>query len=303
VYRKVRVADVIDTDATLPFELGRYALRAHFDFVVTDREHVPQFAVEFDGPGHSTIHDAKKDELSRRDNLALFRVDLRSSQDRSGEMSFLGYLLHLWFLAPFQEMQARGEIPADEPFVTSGFLRPDAKNTPCCWGWTISDFELPNETFSTTMECWGVRSGFKIVDGNKQTIAYVYGHADPRDAETAKGLTLNEAWRIARNIAKLPELLRKPWAGVRSGASFSEQALLSGGWIHAIQGDRYGARTQQWNVNAHLSHTGTNPVNATTWRQTLTGCVIPAVTKRQKNSQRSLNKSSPLAPSRNVSGN
>src|SRR6476620_5182158 len=126
--------NVIDTDATLPFELGRYALMAHFDFVVTDREHVPQFAVEFDGPGHSTIHDAKKDELSRRDNLALFRVDLRSSQDRSGEMSFLGYLLHLWFLAPFQEMQARGEIPADEPFVTSGFLRPDAKNTPCCWG-------------------------------------------------------------------------------------------------------------------------------------------------------------------------
>ena len=134
VYRKVRVADVIDTGATLPFELGRYALMAHFDFVVTDREHVPQFAVEFDGPGHSTIHDARKDELSRRDNLALFRVDLRSSQDRSGEMSFLGYLLHLWFLAPFQEMQARGEIPADEPFVTSGFLRPDAKNTPCCWG-------------------------------------------------------------------------------------------------------------------------------------------------------------------------
>src|SRR4051812_16288171 len=61
VYRKVRVADVIDTDATLPFELGRYALMAHFDFVVTDREHAPQFAVEFDGSGHSTIHDAKKD--------------------------------------------------------------------------------------------------------------------------------------------------------------------------------------------------------------------------------------------------
>ena len=46
---------------------------------------MPQFAVEFYGPGHSTIHDAKKDELSRRDNLALFRVDLRSSQDRSGD--------------------------------------------------------------------------------------------------------------------------------------------------------------------------------------------------------------------------
>jgi hypothetical protein len=38
-------------------------------------------------------------------------------------------------------------------------------------------------------------------------LAYVYGHADPRDAETAKGLTLDEARRIAVNIAKLPTLL------------------------------------------------------------------------------------------------
>jgi hypothetical protein len=49
--------------------------------------------------------------------------------------------------------------------------------------------------------------GFKIVDANKQAIAYVYGHADPRDAATAKSLTLDEARRIAANIAKLPILL------------------------------------------------------------------------------------------------
>ena len=130
VYRKVRVADVIDIEG-LARELGHYALMAHFDFVVADREHVPQFAVEFDGPGHSPTHDAKKDQLCRADeDLAFFRVDLRSSQNRlSGEMSFLSYLVHLWFLAiRFKEMQARGEIPADEPFVASGFLRDDAKN-------------------------------------------------------------------------------------------------------------------------------------------------------------------------------
>ena len=51
--------------------------------------------------------------------------------------------------------------------------------------------------------------GFKIVDGNGQTIAYVYGHADPRDAAIAKALTLDEARRIASNIAKLPSLLLK----------------------------------------------------------------------------------------------
>jgi hypothetical protein len=51
--------------------------------------------------------------------------------------------------------------------------------------------------------------GFKVVDANKQTIAYVYGHADPRNAATAKSLTLDEARRIASNIAKLPHLLGK----------------------------------------------------------------------------------------------
>jgi hypothetical protein len=51
--------------------------------------------------------------------------------------------------------------------------------------------------------------GFKIVDSNGQTLAYIYGHADVRDAETAKSLTLDQARRIASNIAKLPILLGK----------------------------------------------------------------------------------------------
>ena len=59
---------------------------------------------------------------------------------------------------------------------------------------------------------WSLESlngGFKIVDANGQTLAYVYGHADPRDAQVAKALTLDEARRITANIAKLPTLLAK----------------------------------------------------------------------------------------------
>ena len=41
-----------------------------------------------------------------------------------------------------------------------------------------------------------------MIDANGQSLAYVYGHADTRDAEIAKGLTLDEARRIASNIAK-----------------------------------------------------------------------------------------------------
>ena len=47
------------------------------------------------------------------------------------------------------------------------------------------------------------------MDANGQSLAYVYGHADPRDAGTAKALPLDAARRIAANIAKLPNLLGK----------------------------------------------------------------------------------------------
>ena len=53
------------------------------------------------------------------------------------------------------------------------------------------------------------KGGFKVIDSNGQALAYVYGHADKRDAETAKGLTLDEARRIASNIAKPPTLFGK----------------------------------------------------------------------------------------------
>jgi hypothetical protein len=49
-----------------------------------------------------------------------------------------------------------------------------------------------------------LEAGFKVVDSNGQTLAYIYGHADVRDAKVARALTLDEARRIASNIAKLP---------------------------------------------------------------------------------------------------
>jgi hypothetical protein len=47
-----------------------------------------------------------------------------------------------------------------------------------------------------------------LLDAERQTLAYVYGHADIRDAEIANSLTLDEARRIAANC-ELPVLLGK----------------------------------------------------------------------------------------------
>lgn len=53
VFSKPRVADVLDINASgFDNELYRYALQAHFDFVVADAETKGLFAVEYDGPGH-----------------------------------------------------------------------------------------------------------------------------------------------------------------------------------------------------------------------------------------------------------
>jgi hypothetical protein len=40
--------------------LRNYALQAHFDFCVTDSNHRPAFAIEYDGGGHDSKNDRKK---------------------------------------------------------------------------------------------------------------------------------------------------------------------------------------------------------------------------------------------------
>ena len=57
---------------------------------------------------------------------------------------------------------------------------------------------------------WSVREleqAFVIEDANEQAVAYTYFRKDANEARQANVLTWDEAWRIAANIAKLPDLL------------------------------------------------------------------------------------------------
>ena len=75
---------------------------------------------------------------------------------------------------------------------------------------TVPDDSKAPEKRNAFPPPWAVEQipgGYKVLDANGQSLAYVYGRETKADADIAKVLTMDEARRIASNIAKLAELL------------------------------------------------------------------------------------------------
>mgnify|MGYP001766123448 CR=1 FL=1 len=125
IYPKIRLCDVIDKGKTyLSNRQFDFYTRSHCDFVIADSFHKPKMVVEYDGPYHKNQEQLERDEikndLCRRVGLGILRIDDRHVTRHFRGMTLLRWIVEVQELQRiFDENQAHGLIPFDEPFDPS----------------------------------------------------------------------------------------------------------------------------------------------------------------------------------------
>jgi len=124
IFSKVRIADVLDiNNSGISNKEYTYALKAHFDFVITNEDTIPEFIVEFDEKYHkydrsAILRDELKNNVCCRLKLPLLRVTSEYFEKIGDFPSILNWITELYFThKTFLDVQAQGEIPLDEPWI------------------------------------------------------------------------------------------------------------------------------------------------------------------------------------------
>lgn len=128
VHAKVRVADVLRIEGSgIDDQHYRYALQAHFDFLVADADGSPLFAVEFDGRGHATpeaqARDRVKNALCERFELPLLRVNRLYLTPSYSNWDLLRWFCTVYFISNEWDADvASGRIPPEDAVFDPMFV-------------------------------------------------------------------------------------------------------------------------------------------------------------------------------------
>ncbi len=139
IFPKLPIADVVDSEIRkiLSKKAKNLFDNSHFDFIVTNKNHIPLFAVEFDGPFHELydkkrINDIRKNRICQLAELPLIRVtDLQlQSFDSISVLRFIAYRYVKWtndYPKIHQEWEKElSEMSEDEleAITSEGYLSP-----------------------------------------------------------------------------------------------------------------------------------------------------------------------------------
>lgn len=122
IFSKIRIADVFElTPNNIARDLFDFALKAHFDFVISREDSIPLFAVEFDGPTHKDLtqkeRDRKKDKICELLDFPILRINSKYLEQKYRGIDLLTYFVHAWFIGEaYHKEQEKGNIPWDDPF-------------------------------------------------------------------------------------------------------------------------------------------------------------------------------------------
>lgn len=128
IFPKIAIKDVVTQEqkGELKKALRNTLNNSHFDIVVTDKHHIPVFAVEFDGPHHSVYErtirsDIRKNRICQIAKLPLIRVsdEHLTQYDSISIVQFIAYRHRMWrehYQKILKELTEKFENLADDEY-------------------------------------------------------------------------------------------------------------------------------------------------------------------------------------------